>query len=449
LKELTVTPVLLSLICWVLQDAGELPSQVTDLYRKGIRLLLERWNDRKDIPEWEIGKTETYRRLSVEQKEALLIEIAVRKFESSSNFVLFEQTDLTQQIASFLKLDNIRDGEAVLRAIETQDGLLVERADELWSFSHLTFQEYFVATYISVHISAQNRETIFLNLVSQLTKQYGYNVFSMTVNMLPNADCLLCLMKQKIDDLIKSEDEIQKYLIWLKQKSLSVSNGQYKLSAIRTFYFYLELTNFSCIGEFLHPERKVLAYAIDNNFRRAMVCGYKYGAAIAMLRSLTKSTVFDFFYGLANDEISLDIALASILDDDIVFFHALGAFRFIFSLELRLELKDKLDSLIRQIPNKWADWYKNKWADCDEDDCIAWQESFRSVVANERGILRDWQFSEEQKQKLQQYYDANKLLVSYLNLENIKVSPEIKRSIEDNLLLPIATLQQRLPDQYS
>lgn len=146
LKELTVTPVLLSLICLVLQDTGELPSQTAALYRKGIRLLLEKWNDRKDIPGWEIG-SKTYRRLSIDQKEALLTEIAARKFENPDNFVLFEQGQLTQQIEDFLKrasgifkFFSRQDGAAVLRSIEAQHGLLVERADELWSFSTSPFR---------------------------------------------------------------------------------------------------------------------------------------------------------------------------------------------------------------------------------------------------------------------------------------------------------------------
>jgi hypothetical protein len=63
------------------------PSQVNDLYRRGIRLLLEKWNDTKAIKDWEIG-SDTYRALSVEQKEALLIEIAARKFENPENFRL-------------------------------------------------------------------------------------------------------------------------------------------------------------------------------------------------------------------------------------------------------------------------------------------------------------------------------------------------------------------------
>ena len=98
LKELTVTPVLLSLMCWVFQDSGDLPTQTSSLYRKGIRLLLEKWNDRKEIPGWEVGK-EFYRKLEPEQKEALLTEIAARKFEDPENFVLFEQKDLAELLS--------------------------------------------------------------------------------------------------------------------------------------------------------------------------------------------------------------------------------------------------------------------------------------------------------------------------------------------------------------
>jgi predicted NACHT family NTPase len=138
LKELTVTPVLLSLMCLVFQDEGEMPSQATWLYRKGLKLLLNKWNDAKEIDEWEVG-SETYRQLRVEEKEALLTEIAARKFENPKNFVLFQQEEIAAHITQLLQLTNIREGVAVLKAIEAQHGLLIERADELWSFSHLTF----------------------------------------------------------------------------------------------------------------------------------------------------------------------------------------------------------------------------------------------------------------------------------------------------------------------
>ncbi|MEH1929151.1 MAG: hypothetical protein V7K14_11680 [Nostoc sp.] len=46
-----------------------------------------------------------------------------------------------QRIPVLIKL---RDSRGVLGAIASQHGLLIERAHKVWSFSHLTFQEYLV-----------------------------------------------------------------------------------------------------------------------------------------------------------------------------------------------------------------------------------------------------------------------------------------------------------------
>jgi hypothetical protein len=46
-----------------------------------------------------------------------------------------------------------------------------------------------------------------------------------------------------------------------------------------------------------------------------------------------------------------------------------------------------------------------------------------------RNIGHDWQFSDKQKSLLQQYYDANLLLVECLNSE-CYVSREVRREIE-------------------
>lgn len=54
-------------------------------------------------------------------------------------------------------------------------------------------------------------------------------------------------------------------------------------------------------------------------------------------------------------------------------------------------------------------------------------------------IIADWQFSEEERQQLRQYYDANRLLVDCLN----SASDEVRSHIEDTLLLPIAEIEKR------
>ena len=72
----------------------------------------------------------------------------------------------------------------------------------------------------------------------------------------------------------------------------------------------------------------------------------------------------------------------------------------------------------------------------------AWREELRLLMIKDRNIGHDWQFSNEQKELLQQYYDANKLLVDCLN-SDCYVSREVRQQIEDTLLLPIAEIKQR------
>lgn len=95
--------------------------------------MLEKWDKSREI----------YRDLSVERKLELLSFLAVKKFEQEQ-YVLFEEEELEGYIGEFLGIDR-RESQGVLKAIELQHGLLIERARQVWSFSYLTFQEYLVA----------------------------------------------------------------------------------------------------------------------------------------------------------------------------------------------------------------------------------------------------------------------------------------------------------------
>ena len=84
--------------------------------------------------------------------EDLLSQIALITFEEKNYF--FKQKTVEGYIVDFISnLQNTptetnelkKDSEAILKSIEAQHGLLVERAKSFYSFSHLTFQEYFTA----------------------------------------------------------------------------------------------------------------------------------------------------------------------------------------------------------------------------------------------------------------------------------------------------------------
>jgi predicted NACHT family NTPase len=160
IRELAITPILLSLTCTVFRQKQAFYSKRSNLYEEGLELLLEQWDRSR-----EIERDEIYRNLSVEQKLELLSYLAVKKFEQEQ-YVLFEQTEIEEYIAEFLKIGQ-RDSRAVLRAIESQHGLLIERAQKIWSFSHLTFQEYLVAIIISVKVQDSALAESIANRVTQ------------------------------------------------------------------------------------------------------------------------------------------------------------------------------------------------------------------------------------------------------------------------------------------
>ena len=78
------------------------------------------------------------------------------------------------------------DSEAVLKSIEAQHGLLVERARGIYSFSHLTFQEYFAARKVFISCNPYSMEDKILNsLASRITEKRWREVFFLVVGLLP------------------------------------------------------------------------------------------------------------------------------------------------------------------------------------------------------------------------------------------------------------------------
>ena len=78
IDKLAVTPILLSLTCWIFGEFKDLPSKRSQLYQRGINLLLKEWDEKRDIQR-DLG-SERYRNLSLEDKQKLLSYVACRKF---------------------------------------------------------------------------------------------------------------------------------------------------------------------------------------------------------------------------------------------------------------------------------------------------------------------------------------------------------------------------------
>ncbi|MBW4423054.1 MAG: NACHT domain-containing protein [Nostoc desertorum CM1-VF14] len=147
-KRLAYTPLFLTFLCLIYDRFQNFPDNRSRLVKKVVRLLLEEWASQKLIDQDEI-----YPELHSEEEEKLLSEIAYTSFESDRLFL--NEDEIVQKIKTFLETNfnapKYLNGRAVLTAITVQQGILVERAVGVFSFSHLTIHEYLTAKYIVDH----------------------------------------------------------------------------------------------------------------------------------------------------------------------------------------------------------------------------------------------------------------------------------------------------------
>ncbi|MEL6462031.1 MAG: hypothetical protein AAFQ91_27985 [Cyanobacteria bacterium J06621_15] len=403
IRELAITPILLSLTCAVFQQTGKFYSKRSKLYEEGLELLLESWDKSR-----EVERDEIYRDLSVERKLELLGYLAVTKFEQKQ-YILFEQAELEGYIGEFLGIER-RESRNVLKAIEYQHGLLIERARGVWSFSHLTFQEYLVAKWFVDNSHLQN-------LVDFITTKSYREVFLLVIGIVNHAEELLQQMKRKIDTLIASDKKLLRFLDWNTQK-LSLVDINYKPSSIRAFYFK---TN-HCSGLNLGID---LAFAIDTKLKNDSSSGN--------FQELNADINIQF-PSPPNSELYVDELLDANISQIFDFYpNTLVARSFLGGINSKDE---EFNAAFKEVSSKLP--ARDNW----DKDGMLWVEQLQSLSIEYRMIGKNWQFSENQKELLIQYYDANKLLVDCLNSGCI-VNDEVRKEIEETLLLPIAEIEKR------
>jgi len=114
----------------------------------------------------------------------------------------------------------------------------------------------------------------------------------------------------------------------------------------------------------------------------------------------------------------------------------------VLALALKSEIKQALQELKEQLPDPDSDWEIWQWWQVNGQ---AWTEQLRALMIKHRNIGHDWQLSSQQQELLQQYYEANLLLVNCLN-SSFDVTTAVRSHIEDTLLLPIVEIEKRVTE---
>lgn len=404
-RQLVVTPLFLHLACWVFQGEGQFPSKRTAFYKQGLDLLLGKWDETKGVK-----RDNAYRGFLLPQKMRLLSQLAAVTFEQGQYF--FEQRTIEQYIEDYLQnLPGVLlepeelqlESEAMLKAIEAQHGLLIERARGIFSFSYLAFQEYLTARKIVATHNLRALEQALEGLVSHITDPHWHEVFLLTAAMLRSADSLVQLMKQEIDALVAQDPHLQDFLMWASKKSQTIP-PEPKLATTRAFYLALAQTPHAA-------DQFALASTLDQ--------GIFLDAALEnLLVEFARDHSQDFAYVHACSE-ALNNILVMVLDAG-----------FYKSIQ---QLKEQLPTSC-QSQERLQTWW--------QDNYPAWVNQLKHSITEYRNINHPWQFSPEQEQVLKRYYDANQLLVDCLN-SNCEVTETIRQEIEATLLLPQQELEDR------
>ncbi|MGL4498478.1 MAG: NACHT domain-containing protein [Planktothrix sp.] len=398
IRELATSPLLLTMLCLTFEETGNFPANRSELYKEGLDVLLKKWDAKRGI-----YRDQVYKKLSPQRKEDLLSKIALTTFEAGDYF--FKQKEAERYITDYIRnLPNANtdeealqlDSEAVLHSIEAQHGLLIERAKGIYSFSHLTFHEYFTAR--EIIINQQSSEEALQNLVSHLNDRQWYEVFLLAAGMSSLADRLLLLMKHEADYLIEGCERLKQILYWVNNNPIFLGyqwSCWDRLSLIQSLY--RGVTNISKKTTFLiYLNNKIIVFPSHVN-----IILIKFSPNLSMEN---RERGFEFIERLTYSKM-LEI-----------------------SKYLRVSIaKGKGKEYILGL---WKSWAKEMKINNSMLEII-------EVINPEKYI-----HSLEEAQLMEQYYHANQLILGCLN-SDCYVSREVREEIEETLLLPIAEIEKR------
>ncbi|MEM7795306.1 MAG: NACHT domain-containing protein [Cyanobacteria bacterium P01_C01_bin.118] len=413
-KELAHTPLLLTFLCLVYDRSQRFPTNRSSLYQRALRILLEEWAAEKRI-----DRDEIYEGLSIELEESLLSEIAYAGFEADQLF--FSRRELTVQIKEFLasnlNVPKTLDGEAVLQAIEVQQGILVERAEDAYSFSHLTLQEYLTAQcladnnhwdqVISTHTTDTRWRQVLLLAPGLLTGKQGANDFLRALEQ----RAYQCLSSLKLQQLAQ----------WATAVTAS-SPGIFKPSAKRVSAIYLALAlnrelNSNLARTHTLDRARTLALALDPAHARAI--DINLARTLNLNHALTRSCDRD-----------LDITRA--VARGITLAKRFARLNIFVSINW-MEVLRMLQQLKIAIPSKETSEYQKQ----------IFQTKLLKLWFNALGIAPDdWSLSPADAQALADYFYICELMVRCKQIA-VRVSPQIWASIEARMVtIPTQSLAE-------
>lgn len=445
LRDLARTPLLLTLLCLAFNETLTFPQRRVEIYEEAVDALLKKWDASRRI-----RRDEVYRKLSLGHKENMLTRIAAETFEKNDYFI--PQSELEKRILDYVRnvpphdTNETADGEAILKAIEAQHGVFVERAREVYSFSHLTFQEYFTAKYIVANASKGTLKNLIREHCAELRWR---EVFLLTTSLLPDAGLFMTAFRRNIDGFVEDDEKLLKLLDWAANKRNSIETAPWLVGPsyllVELYYRSRGSVLPSALARALDLDRDLdlnlnlahdYAHALDHGLELDLALARALALAIALTRDLYASSPLS--PDLYNQRLrsilhsfTSDLSLARDMALD------LGLDRFAAELDTLLRLKDEVYSVQLQFGATTQSTRERIMFDVEA--AAKWQKlatTLQALVVNNRGIGHEWHLTEAQQEGLSNYLNATHLLQDCLELAFMP--PDEKQAILNSLYSPPA-----------
>jgi hypothetical protein len=186
-----------------------------------LNLFLKDWTQQKNLTSTEPSRLPLY------LQKQLLSEIAYEIFKAEQLFI--PQFFLRRKILAFFKDhtpgNSYIDPDVFLRHLATRQGLLAERFQERWSFSHLTLQEYLVAQHI-----AKNTQIEFLLNECLTSRRWREVVISIAECLDTETYNYLKAIQDRADKIIIDHPKLKDIIGWSQNSFRDPSGAFLKLS---------------------------------------------------------------------------------------------------------------------------------------------------------------------------------------------------------------------------
>ncbi|BAY39160.1 hypothetical protein NIES2111_35100 [Nostoc sp. NIES-2111] len=407
IRELATTPLLLHLLCLVFRNKMQFPCSLEKLYEQFLDILLAKWDEIRGIE-----RDDSSSNFTLVAKKKLLSYIAINTFVKRDYFIA--QDKIQKLIFQYLSIhtkttQSQHDEVAVIQEVTTQDGLLVERARNIYSFSHLGLQEYLTAKYIVDSYEDNARQL----LIENISEERWHKIFLLTMSMLKNPDELLLLTKHKIDEIVANDQKIQTYLMWLYQKTNEVFDAQ-QAAKVRAFYILCDdaidhSPNYALDWDFLANIASNQEILLDQLLFTTLTCAIE--LEMSFEQNINNTHAFNHIHAL---NINFDEAIDIVKDS---------------------EFKKDLQKLRKKIPSTESNFEKLRcwW----QDNGRNWNTQLRNNIIKYRDIGHDRQFDKQQVELIKQYFMANEVMINSLKY---CLDCKLKQKIESELFLPVSQI---------